>query len=183
MKKQNKKKMIFGIFTIIIMVGGGVGIFANRLDTNETYSYGEYDFTRTQGQWYTEIDGQRFGFMHHPDEVEDINYTERDLSQVYLTFDINSDAEVSLKETQSYMADRLNKMGVRVAHGLLTETEHNVPVITCENATSATPVFVFEQADEPSLSTEGDCIHVKGFATSGMVRMVDRMLYGELGVI
>ncbi|MGM5485180.1 MAG: hypothetical protein ACQEP1_04900 [Nanobdellota archaeon] len=185
-KRKRTSRMFFGIFTIIVMVGGGVGIFANNMgNNNEETGYNDFSFTRTREGWITEIDGREMAFTSHPLELErynvsdDVADTIRGSKGVILTNDPSSRLRNDIARAQQNLK---KKTAINMRNAFNTESEYDVPVIGCANSTEEVPVIVFEQGNSSEI-TKDDCIHVRSATASDFMRLSERIVYELLGVM
>jgi hypothetical protein len=189
-KRAKRNKAIIGIITIFVMVSGGFAIFADSLggSNQNIVEYNGFEFEQNvQGMWDVEIDDMQLSFPYHPLELENMVVTGDPTivlgKEIYLTNDPNSRFAVPISRAQeSYSIFSDAVFGEVPMHGFSTETEFEVPLITCENATDMIPVMSFEEGNE-SIIVEGNCVVLKSDEELGYTRLVVRLLYSLLGVM
>lgn len=190
-KKQRKIRIFMGIFVIVVMVGSGIGMFASQVgEGNSNTKYNGYRFTFSGNEWITKISGKQYTFNYHPLDVVYLNITgnPKDLilnsKVLYMSNDPSSPSALTISRAEDIFASRLySQYGKIVINGFSVQSEYDVPVITCENATSEHPVVMFEPASNDSVVCDGACVHIYSSDESGFFRAVDRLSYSISGVM
>ncbi len=189
-KKTRRNRIWMGAITIIIMVSGGLGIFAGELGPGEnSMAYGDFMFENKPQGWKIEIDNQNMYFVYHPFEVDKYNLSQNatnmlsGASAIHLSNDPNSALALPVARSQDYLASYLYQYkGKIISNGFSVETQYEVPLITCDNATKDVPVILFEEG-ELEIVEEENCIHLNSPDEYGYGLLVDRVLYAIFGVI
>ncbi|WP_146066633.1 hypothetical protein, partial [Candidatus Venteria ishoeyi] len=72
-KRQKRSRIIMGLITIIVMVGGGVGIFASNVESEDNaLTYNDINFKATPNGWLAKINGEKMYFNVHPSDLDQI---------------------------------------------------------------------------------------------------------------
>lgn len=193
-KKMFSKEFWVGAFIVVIMVSSGFAIMLGGFggDDSREMDYGGQSFLymRERGTYVSEIDGRNIEFLHHPEEVENINLSDDLVSKIQNTLEIDftSDPQSPLKEDIAFSAYYVKKAvesssNVFVRTGFTGENDFNATVITCADATEFVPVFVFEYANYTSLDEVGECVLLRGQDGNDMQRFASRILYAFYGIL
>ncbi len=192
-KKEKRNKLILGIFVIVVMVGGGLGI-ANRGDSlgGNSVDYGDFKFAQQQDRWFVKIDGKVVGFYYHPIEIEFIEMdktitdTIKNAEALYITNDPTSpNAEYIAVARFQFNEVFVGFFSTPVVNTFTKNISTEIPVITCEDATEQTPVIMFTEGNQTEIMAEDNCIVLKAQAQTfnDHFRLADRLLYSLLGVM
>ena len=190
LKKQRRNKIWMGALTIIIMVGGGLGIFANNISPSSSdLPYGDYAFNKEQNYWATELNGHKLYFAYHPFEVEMYNLSKdsvdllRNSQAIIISNDPNSQFRDQIARVKFNFAESIGKMiGKQTINAFSVETAYAVPVLNCDNASVEIPVIMFEEG-ETEIVEDGNCIHLYSRSEADYTKLTDRLLYGVTGII
>jgi hypothetical protein len=189
-KKVRRNRMMIGAITIFVMLGGGLGIFASNIGTKENaVSYNEMMFEFTERGWMTKINGEKIYFTHHPLEVENIELNNETLTllkeadNILLSYNPNSIYSNIIANAQYFLSENLAKQGYGIGNGFNIETQYQVPLITCENASKENIVILFEESSEISIEVNEYCILGYSNTDEGFYRISNRLLYGLMNII
>ncbi len=196
MKKERrfKKEQLMVYFIAFIMISSvfGVIFFGFSGDSSTTREYGEFSFLKgedTNSRWFTEIGGKRIYFDYFPTEVENINISPDMESRLSNTLEIDLTSEVNdtKKELIAFFAydlqEQLNNKNIYVRLGFTTESEFNVPIISCDDATMMVPVLYLKESNETKIYSQGQCIIVEAKSDFDFVRIKDRIAYSIHGIM
>ena len=189
-EKREKKKWGLIILLVFIMIGTSFSfVFFGFQPQNEVSRYNELKFIRHQGWWEAKINGRTAAFSFLPGEVEGIPASEgfsgilRNKFEVDITYDINSTYNESIALAQYQMGLTLAQYNIFVRKGFTANNTFNMPVITCNEATSNVPVVYFKYSNVTSIHSENNCIIAESNANADFIKVKDRLLYGMLGVM
>ncbi len=158
--------LLMGIFIISLMV---FSVLYYGLDTSDTkeVEYKGLTFTQTNLGWqaYTE-DDQRILIQSDPSTLDsetlvgsaDFSFLQ-DLQKVYVSFNPYSDVSFALTDFEQ------NMQGNAVLVASCYEPSDacvQLPIKTCDDATSTTGVVIFKESDSNSVTLDGNCLVVEG---------------------
>lgn len=189
-EKKEKKKWGLIILLVFIMIGTSFSfIFLGFQPQNEVSRYNELKFVRHQGWWEAKINGRTAAFSFLPGEVEkipafgDFSRILRNKFEVDITYDMNSTYNESIALAQYQISLTLAQYGVFVRKGFTANNTFNIPVITCNEATSNVPVVYFRQGNTTRINLENNCVIAHASSDMDFIKVKDRMLYEILGVV
>jgi len=191
MQKNKDKKLVknaITIFIVVLMVGSVLGYMFGR-DSEESYKYNNYKFTRTDNKFILNINNVDIEFHFFPSDVEYINVSSNILNKLTNKVEIDStyDEDNKWKEGISvaqYDLERFfNVAGVYFVNGLTAKNAYSMPVIGCNTSTEKTPVIYFKEGNETKIFIDDNCIIAESNDDLGFIRIKDRLIYGLLGVI
>jgi len=185
------RKNAVGLFIVLIMVLGGVGLFyGDNVDTRQEYN--NHKFVLQNDMWYTKINDDYIGFNFHPMDLENLDVDEdafsklADVRMVYITFDPESEIVSSFEVARMQLEQELGKYaGIFPVIGVTSNSSEYwaYPVIDCLNATSDIPVLVFSQANKTRISEYNNCIQLTAFDSFDAPALRDRLMLGILGIM
>lgn len=185
-RKQRKSQIIMGGVLVFLMLFGMMGIFTYN-NSSADYEYNGFEFTWDGRMYYTEIEGKEMSFYTLPPQLVDINVTPTFKNKIrsrgmYITFNPNQESNNLIfidvvrndltKNIQSYVISTITE----------PSDTYDLPIITCENATSTIPVIYINVGNETSVKQEGECLILNG-KQSDLLRIRDLIIYTFYGVI
>ena len=178
--KDRKEKKRWGLilFIVIIMVGTSASFVLIGSQQNEVAKYNGIKFVSQNSVWIAKISGKDAAFSFLPGDVESIRLSGESAQklkgrlEIDVTYDLNSTYREPIALAQHQMGLTLGQYNI-----------FNLPIITCNDATSIVPVVYFRQGNATSINAEGDCIIAEASSGEGFIKAKDRILYGVLGVI
>lgn len=192
-KKKSRffnKQMALVIFIIGIMIFSIGGFLLSSNPPSQTVRYGTYSFVRDGNLWITRINKLPVPFHFLPGDVSDLNISRDALNllknsrMVYTTFDPAIE-DLSVIELARFemREDFPNFFNIYVSDGVMTEDEtYNLPLITCDNATTFVPVISFVEKNTTNVYAEEECVIIEGKG-SDFLRVKDRIMYSLLGIM
>lgn len=195
MKKSKifKKEQVMVYFITFIMISSVFAvIFYGNSETSTEVDYKEFTLTREEGQknsWSAVISNNKVYFDYFPTEVEYINISREIMGRLSNTLEIDvtsfvNDSNKEMIALAGYeLQDQLKSKGIYVRYGFTTESTYNVPIITCNDATSAVPVLYLKESNETKVYLKEDCIILESKNDFDFLRLKDRLLYGIYGMI
>ena len=175
------------VTSVIGVLGAGSGGGSSSSPTSS--SFGDFDFELSNGRWFTEIGGKRYGFDFLPGDTSFFSVDSQAINlmkgtlEVDITYDFNDSSNEAIALSQYYMAESFAVMSRYLRLGSLYTNEFDVPIITCADASAAVPVLVFRSANVTQVTVEGNCIIAEASNKANFIRIKDRLLYGILEVI
>jgi len=193
MKKRRFKKEQFMVYFIaFIMISSVFGVVFYGFSGGGTkVDYNEFTFLRGEdgNKWSTEIESKQIFFDYFPTEVEQFNISAEIINKMSNTMeiDITYDVSSTKKEVFAYfgydMQQQLANKDIYVRSGFITESEYDVPVITCADATAVVPVLYIQESNETKIYSELNCVILEAKNDFDFIRLKDRILYGIFGII
>ena len=189
-KQKNNKRLntFMAIFIAVIMVSSIAGMMWG--DTDSQLSYNDHKFKRTDNQIYTKIAGETYFFYYFPTDLESLNTSNElkseiaNLQMFYLTFDPDSESLPYIENARFDLSNDLAKTEFFFANAKTKESElYELPIITCENATSFVPVIYFKDGERTGFFKEGNCIIAESKTKEGFLALKDKLLYIILGIM
>ncbi len=180
-------KLILPIFIVFILVTSMFGFMWSGSNTKVEYK--GFKFTRLDtGMFRLKVENIVVEFRYFPSELEWINSSggigERfDTPMIYFTSNPDSDYKEQIAEMHKHFNELLDETrGIYVQNAFTSESEYNLPVITCENATLAVPVISMEKSNSTEIILDQNCIVVNGKNRQEMLMAYERLLYIIFGV-
>ena len=188
-RKDNSKMWSVGmsVFIAILMVLSVFGVLIGSY-TNEI-RYGKHKFARTDIGYETKLDGKMVQFYTLPPETFYLNFSNETRAKLFTapfivtTFNPNI-ANQSISAIELARFDLLNEIGNLKVYNAVSEYSEqyaNVPLVTCENASIATPLIIFNVSDRLEVIDTGACVYFNGKAND-FLKIRDLMLYAYYGV-
>lgn len=154
-------------------------------------SYNNLFFEQVNGRWETTINGNVQAFDAHPSLVDSIPMDAgstailQQTNQAYLTFDPETEGVEQLDYIRFLFASGLEqKVGVFTASAVTSPSStYDFPTITCTNATPSLPVLLLRNGNTTQITSQDNCIILEAETRNNYPLLVDRLLYGILGVI
>jgi len=189
-RRQDNKlaRNLVTLFIVILMVGSVVGYMFGR-NSEDSFKYGDYKFLRKGNKFVLEIDKIKFEFHYFPSDVENIDIDSEIFDkcsnklEIDSTYDYDSKWKEGISVAQYDLERYFAISDIYFVKGLTTENEFEMSVITCEDATSKTPVLYFKESNETKIFAEGDCIISEARNELDFLKIKDRLIYGLLGII
>lgn len=189
-KKMEKRKKVWTWLIIILLVasvGGFIVGFGGGGVAPQKYN-GIKFIPSSQGGYLATIDGVRYGFNYHPYQVEGIFSDDIAPSLrspfLYISYNPTSGYNQSFAAVQYYLADFLGqRFDTFVQVATTNETQFNLPIINCEDASLNEPVLIFDEANITQIKQEGNCIIITVENEADVYRVQDRLILMSLGVM
>ena len=186
--KRTAKIMVF--FMAFIMIGSVFGvIFFGYNEQENKVKYNNAVFVEKEGLWSAKINNKEAVFNYLPTDVTDVDIESAVLDRISDIVEIDPTSEVnnSFKEyialAQHQMTLTLNNFNIYVRSGFTTENEFNMPIVTCEDATSNVPIVYFIESNQTKVYLEDNCIIAEGKDGFDFLRIKDRLLYGIFDIL
>lgn len=185
-------KAFWTYLMIILMVFSVFGAIVGSMTPKNTLKYKEYKFTESQLGYSVRIDKQTYVLDSFPEYLEDIPVDERAIDIlnntrfVWFTYDPKQAIVADIAGVELTMINTFESwFEIYSNHGMTTENDYNISVITCRNATPTQPVIEFRETQNTTgIRLEGPgCIVMEADYGNNMIRLKDRVLYSMLGVM
>ncbi len=188
MRKKHEKKNKMGIWVIILivvlMLTSTIG-YVFKGGSKEKYN--DFSFSRTDdGRWYTKINGKQFAFNYFPSDLESINLSSeiidkiKNTNMVYFTHDPENhySGDIALLKEMFWPYFQ-----IYADNGLTLNNTFNLPVIDCDNATTALPVIYFKESNQTGFYLDNNCIICELRPGEDFTALKERLLYSLFGVM
>ena len=191
-EKKEKKKWGLILFIVFIMIGTSFSfIFFGFQPQRDVVRYNDIKFVNIPSQniWIAKINGREAAFSFLPTDVESIFLFDDSIKrlqnkfEIDVTYDLNSTYKEAIALAQHQMGLTLATYNIFVRKGFTTNNTFNLPVITCDDATSNVPVVYFRYGNATNIHTENNCIIAEASTNADFIKVKDRLLYGILEVI
>jgi hypothetical protein len=188
-KRLRRNRIMIGLFIILLMVMSGFAIMLDGLSGSSLTDWGIQLQVKDEQPYYrAKIGGQHFEFYYTPSDANLIPMDESVPSLLsgagYIVFSFHPDTIIDVYyvvDLLRFQFDEFYPQPVFLAIQSENQT-FSLPVITCMNATTQTPVVEFIVDDRVNeIIREGDCVTIKG-STNDFLRARDKLMYSTLGV-
>ncbi len=191
--KKNKdsktvQKVVVGGLISFIMIFSILGFFSNSYHSTKKMNYNGFNFYITNKGMFLKYDGKPLQFQYYPSSLENMSYNDninnllRNSKQIYVTSDANDTLVQAIGTVKYLFASTLASVSKYVQNSYTTNVS-GLPVISCANATSNTPVVYFYTSNKTSISLQNNCVKVTAYDQNGFLSAENRILYGFLGVM
>lgn len=189
-KIETRNKIIV-IFIGFIMISSVFAvIFFGFSPATTKLKYNDVSFTQKNDYWSASINKKEAYFNYFPTDVEDIDIIPEAISrikntiEVDFTSDINSTLKDEIALAEYWLSQMFNfHFNIYLRQGFTSENEYDFPVISCQDATLAVPVFYFKESNQTSIYLENNCIILEAKNGQDVIRIKDRILYDLFGII
>lgn len=175
-------------FIVLIMITSVLGYMWGSSRTK--LNYNGYNFYQQENnQFMLRVNDKKIIFNYYPSELEWINATAGiselfSTPMVYITYEPNSTYAEAFAEAQFNLARILDEVkSVYAQNAFTSETDYDIPVIACSNATALIPVIRFEKTNKTGILKEGACVRVGGEKRQEILMAHERLAYIILGVM
>ena len=191
-EKKEKKRWGLILFIVFIMIGTSFSfIFFGFAPVSDKVKHNKYTFTYVPNQniWIAKINEKEAAFSFLPTDVESVFLFDDSIKrlqnkfEIDVTYDLNSTYKEAIALAQHQMGLTLATYNIFVRKGFTTNNTFNLPVITCNDATSNVPVIYFRYGNATNIHTENNCIIAEASTNADFIKVKDRLLYGILEVI
>ncbi len=183
-----KKRLIFrketmAIFIVLIMILSVFGMWQASQSNKEEYN--GYEFVATENGWTTTINNQQFLFNYLPQDLEEINSTQIQISgnKVYIAYDPD-DKELEKQFTMNYLAALFYQNNVRPVFSCTKEEgcpDDEFPITTCDDA--SVNVVLIRSGNESKISKQDMCYIIQSPTDADLTVLRERFVYDFLGIM
>lgn len=189
-KREKKKRLYMSLFIVVIMTLSVFGfMIGSGFEDQTKFNYNDFKFNQINNRWKTKINNYDVTFDYSPLQVEHINISPniiekiKNSPQIDTTSNINSSFKEVIALSQYNLAQLLAINNQFLRSGFTTKNEFDLPIITCENATTFVPVLIFQKSNETRIYEENNCIILKARSEQDVITLKDRLAYGVFGII
>jgi hypothetical protein len=182
-KKERKTRLFMAVFVTVIL-GASTAAYA-LMDTNpvEKKKYNDFTFYQTDEGWKAK--NLDFTTSYIPQDVENISVSGElnlnDLSgNAYLIAFGNKELSAATELVRTLPLEK-----VSIACAIEKENEsfcYDLPIKSCEDAASGSPVIIFSEANESSVAYNSYCLEIKSNEEEA-IKAADRVIFGLYDVI
>jgi hypothetical protein len=177
---RNKAKLLtfaIALFFIIIMASSVLEIYLQDDESQGTYDYNGIKFTDTGNGWlaYTNS-GRQLYLISNPKDLENItlqpiNFAMLDYSEkIYLSYNPKERTRIAVSE---FVREIKLKPKIVVACPEDNDLCFNLPLKTCEDATSSSAVIMLKEANETYVGYSNNCLLIQG---KDLAKIVDKLI-------
>jgi hypothetical protein len=158
--------------------------------TSQTIKYNGHSLTRDQNGVHANVEGRKLDFTFEPSQLDSsplnksVQAKIANAPVVYLTSDPYDLGAEPIGLVYYQIGQALgDKSGSYAITAFTNVNVYNVPVITCKNASVATPVIYLRTANSSSSLFENNCYTIDAKDTADIVMFRDLMLYQIFGIV
>lgn len=172
------------------MIGSVFGVMFYGFTNQDTVvKYGNHKFTRSEQDslWHFTNYDQGYTFNYLPQEVDFLNISDGFVAKLKDTLEIDTTSEPdsrfaeSISVAQFSLSQNLPQKFIRI--GFTENSTYDVPILTCDDATSNIPVIYFRSSNQTTIVEQGNCLIAESRDDYGFLRVKDRILYSILELI
>ena len=188
MRKKHEKKSKMGlwvtIFIALLMLTSTIG-YVFKGGTKEKYN--DFSFSIGDDQrWHTKIKGIQMSFKYFPADLERINLSSKIINKIkstnmiYFTHDPenNYSGDIALLKEIFWPYFK-----IYAEIGLTEKNDFGLPLIDCNNATSAAPVIYINESNQTGFYLDNNCIVCEISSGEDFIAIKERLLYSLFGVM
>jgi len=188
MRKKHEKKNKIGIwviiFIVVIMLTSTIG-YVFKGGSKEKYN--DFSFSRTDdGRWYTKINGKQLAFNYFPADLEAINLSTnivdkiKTTNMIYFTHDPKNRYSGDIALLKEIFWPYFQ---IYAEIGLTEKNDFGLPLIDCNNATSAVPVIYITESNQTGFYIDNNCIVCEINSGEDFIAIKERLLYSLFGIM
>jgi len=188
---SSTKKVVISVFFAFIMVSSMLAIMFSGYNQSTDIEYDGHIFKQQGGYWVTKLDKTQIKIMSNPSNLAPLKVDDaiaQKLStgyQLFISTPLTSQYKEYAGQAAYDLADYLTTKGIQSSVAISDDNTGypKVPLITCENATAALPVVMFEETNQSSITLEGNCIRISGTTGSDFIAYKDRLVLKLSGIM
>lgn len=173
-----------GWFIIIVMVASTIGfaLIQGVQESSSTKEYNGFKFYRTQTEWFTRIDNQKFGFRYLPGELENISIgtINTGIKKIYLVYD-PLDEELNKDYFYRRVGGILNYVGMTPQ--LACDKDEECPDIPIRDCKESFNMIYLKQNNESRVYNEDNCLVIQAENNVELDKISERLIYKLLGIM
>ena len=158
--------------------------------TTNNYTYNDHKFKLQGNSFILNIDNKQIKTYYLPTDIEDIPIDEEIKSRIknipmfYLSFNPDSKDIDNIDKLRFELTNELQKTNIYVISGKTTNsTNYEIPIITCENATTYVPVIFIKEGNTTQFYLEKNCIIAESSSREGFIAIKDIIIYTVFDII
>lgn len=190
-KKEKRVRVFMGVFIALLMVMSGFAVFLSGQGSQlgkDPLTGTRYEIDYDTQTFMVKINGDKYNTYFLPSDTTvvavdgDVTSLVTDASVVVTAFD-PAMSTTNLQYVDFFRFDMDTWVDTPLIGAISAPSdEYTLPLVLCENATLSTPVFSFEEAEDPAIIVEQNgCVRLLGNETSFLL-LRDRFLYEYTGV-
>jgi len=183
-EERNKMALWAVILIAVLMLTSTIG-YVFKGGSKEKYN--DFSFSRTDdGRWYTRINGRQMSFRYFPSELERINLSReiidkiKNTKMIYFTHDLENHYREDIALLKEIFWPYFQ---IYADNGLTEDNAFNLPIISCDNATTDLPVIYFKESNQTGFYLDNNCIICELRPGEDFTALKERLLYSLFGVI
>ncbi len=193
LKRMFSPKVVMAIFIIFMLTSSAIGfiVMQSSKDSN-SFEFNGYKFTYGKdGGVILDYNGEKVLFYTKPQDASQFKIDENIKSTLFSSKDISFVFNPSMgrPEIIPIIKQTLSFAGIRGGYspefGLSKESYliDGYNVITCDDATSSSPVVVFTDGPENKITMKDNCITLESAEIQYTIRFYEMVAYTMLGVL
>lgn len=181
---------MLGLFIVLIMVTSGIGYMIGS-SAPDTEIYEGHALRSENGLWTLKYNDEPVSFTYFPAYVDDIEFTQTtadailDSQAIITAFHPDDPAIETIEQIRFELQTSIPRLfGMYSGAGISAQSsQYDLPIISCNNASSAITVIMIESANSTGFEYDDNCLRMKGQSAAELRMLKDRMMYGLTGVI
>jgi len=183
-KEKDKKGIFLVLFIALIMLTSTIG-YVFKESSNEKYNGFSFSIGEDQ-RWHTKINGIQMSFKYFPADLEAINLSSnivdriKTTNMIYFTHDLKNRYSGDIALLKEIFWPYFQ---VYAEIGLTEKNDFGLPLIDCNNATSAAPVIYITESNQTGFYMDNNCITCEINSREDFIAVKERLLYSLFGVM
>ncbi len=175
-KKKSFVNYVLGIFIIVVMVGGGVGLWG---ESEEKVSYGEVDFVQSNYGWLSYIGDSTVIIASNPLELNNVSLDFSDdlvgidnlksKSKVYVSYNPMDDNRAAISGFFNNIDLGYEVFACYEDNELCAE----MPLKDCDDVDDSIGVIIFKEAENDRVEFVDGCMVIEG---EDLLTLTDKMV-------
>ena len=184
---KDKRRRIFMTIIVAVILITSIAGFSLNWNESEEVKYNGFKFVSTETGWKTKAGGYEVQTMLLPGDVENIS--------LYGVASLNDFGGKIYYIAKSWNIPALQELGMHLQaeqfqQACLPEGENetgcsDVPLKSCNDASSGSPVIIFKNADKTSAEYSSYCLVLNTDLNDSMssIKVADRVIFALYGII
>ena len=171
------------------MTSSILGFVWTNITTNNV-TFNGHKFKRQGDSFTVQINGQRINTHYLPTDIEHIQIDQEIKSKIknspmfYISFNPYGDNIDYIDKARFNLDNELKKTNIYAISGITNNSiNYNLPIITCENATSYVPVIHLKEGNNTKFSLKDNCIIAESNSKEGFIALKDIIIYTIFDII
>jgi len=183
-KEKDKKGIALVLFIAFIMLTSTIG-YVFKGGSKEKYNGFSFSIGDDQ-RWHTRINGMQMSFKYFPADLESINLSSeiinkiKSTNMIYFTHDPENHYSGDIALLKEIFWPYFQ---IYAEIGLTEKNDLGLPLIDCNNATSAAPVIYINESNQTGFYIDNDCIVCEINSGEDFTAIKERLLYSLFGVM
>lgn len=180
-QKKQFYVVLLGLFIIAIMIFSSL-YYGLSDDTQKKVKYQGYNFIESSSGWMTYVnDEQRLLLLSDPsilnESFEEVSFNSmKGNSKIYISYNPYDDASSAL-----YDIDRSGLLTMQVYVACYEDNDQcsELPIKTCEDATSSVGIIVLKQSNETNVNLNNNCLTIE---SNDLLNAIDVFIVDQYGI-